>query len=385
MVWNNKRTSIEIWVFILFILLFLFFLWSFFFKIDQTVRSNGVIISSARNQIIQVADGGVLVKLLVKEGSYVKKGQLLATLERERASALYEESLSRLLSLKIQLKRHRSEITGVHLEYGDEFEGYDDLINSQNKLYLQKKKSLDDEINYLEDLLFIAKKELDMNKNLLASGDISQLEMMRSKRQLIDIRGKIINANNKYFDDAYNSSAEIESKIEIERHKLYEREDILNHTNVLSPIEGVVNYISVTTIGGVLRPGDELMQLSPTNDDIFIEAKINPMDIGNLKNGQRVNIKLNAFDFVIYGNLLGNLKYIGSDTLTENINGTLESYYNVHVVIDKEHKNSLSKFSNIKLKPGMGATIDVITGERSVFSYITKPIVRAFSGALGEK
>lgn len=385
MVWNNKRTSIEIWVFILFILLFLFFLWSFFFKIDQTVRSNGVIISSARNQIIQVADGGVLVKLLVKEGSYVKKGQLLATLERERASALYEESLSRLLSLKIQLKRHRSEITGVHLDYGDEFEGYDDLINSQNKLYLQKKKSLDDEINYLEDLLFIAKKELDMNKNLLASGDISQLEMMRSKRQLIDIRGKIINANNKYFDDAYNSSAEIESKIEIERHKLYEREDILNHTNVLSPIEGVVNYISVTTIGGVLRPGDELMQLSPTNDDIFIEAKINPMDIGNLKNGQRVNIKLNAFDFVIYGNLLGNLKYIGSDTLTENINGTLESYYNVHVVIDKEHKNSLSKFSNIKLKPGMGATIDVITGERSVFSYITKPIVRAFSGALGEK
>lgn len=385
MVWNNKRTSIEIWVFILFILLFLFFLWSFFFKIDQTVRSNGVIISSARNQIIQVADGGVLVKLLVKEGSYVKKGQLLATLERERASALYEESLSRLLSLKIQLKRHRSEITGVHLDYGDEFEGYDDLINSQNKLYLQKKKSLDDEINYLEDLLFIAKKELDMNKNLLASGDISQLEMMRSKRQLIDIRGKIINANNKYFDDAYNSSAEIESKIEIERHKLYEREDILNHTNVLSPIEGVVNYISVTTIGGVLRPGDELMQLSPTNDDIFIEAKINPMDIGNLKNGQRVNIKLNAFDFVIYGNLLGNLKYIGSDTLTENINGTLESYYNVHVVIDKEHKKSLSKFSNIKLKPGMGATIDVITGERSVFSYITKPIVRAFSGALGEK
>ncbi|WP_435250609.1 HlyD family efflux transporter periplasmic adaptor subunit (plasmid) [Vibrio sp. nBUS_14] len=385
MVWHNKRTSIEIWVFMLFIFLFLFFLWSFFFKIDQTVRSSGVIISSDRNQIIQVADGGVLVKLLVKEGSYVKKGQLLATLEKERAKALYEESLSRLHSLKIQLKRYRSEISGTHLEYGDDFEGYDDLIKSQYKLYEQKKKSLDDEINHLKELLFIAEKELVMNQNLLSSGDISHLEVMRTRRQVIDLKGKIKNVKNKYFDDSYNSAAEIESKIEIERHKLYEREDILNHTNVLSPVEGIVNFISVTTIGGVLRPGDELMQLSPTNDDIFIEAKIRPMDIGNIKKGQRVNIKLSAFDFVIYGSLLGKLNYISSDTLTESIDGKLESYYTVHVLIDKEHKNSLSKFSDIKLKPGMGASIDVITGERTVLSYITKPIVRAFSGALGEK
>jgi len=160
----------------------------------------------------------------------------------------------------------------------------------------------------------------------------------------------------------------------------------LNHTVLTAPVAGVVKYLKVTTIGGVLRTGDELMQISPTDGDIIIEVKINPADIGQLKSGLPVAIKIDAFDYSIYGSLTGRLSYISSDTLTEQAaNGQASTYYRAQVRLDPKSATTNPKLADVALKPGMTATVDIQTNSRSVLEYLAKPVFKAFGGAMHER
>jgi adhesin transport system membrane fusion protein len=172
------------------------------------------------------------------------------------------------------------------------------------------------------------------------------------------------------------------------RYKLDERRSILGKTVLTAPIAGVVKYLKLTTIGGVLRAGDELMQISPTEGEMVFEVKISPADIGQLSTGLPVSIKLDAFDYSIYGSLAGTLTYLSSDTLAEQgANGQTSAYYRAQVRLDAEraktHPNP--KLASVALKPGMTATVDIRTGQRSVLKYLAKPVYKAFSGAMNER
>jgi adhesin transport system membrane fusion protein len=172
------------------------------------------------------------------------------------------------------------------------------------------------------------------------------------------------------------------------RYKLDERQSILGKTVLTAPIAGVEKYLKLTTIGGVLRAGDELMQISPTEGEMVFEVKINPADIGQLSTGLPVSIKLDAFDYSVYGSLEGRLTYLSSDTLVEQgANGQASSYYRAQVRLDTEraktHPNPM--LANVALKPGMTATVDIRTGLRSVLKYLAKPVYKAFSGAMNER
>jgi len=365
--------------------LLLFIGWAASFEIDQGVRASGQIISSAHTQIIQAVDGGVLSELRVVEGQRVKVGEVLAVLEKSRAEAGFEESRDKVASLSIAMARARAEAGLQAPAFGPEFKAYPEFVKAQQTLYQQKKRTLDEDLKANNQGLAMAREELSMTEALLKDGDVSQLEALRARRQVTELEGRIAASRNKYRQDASAEAAKIEEDLASVNSKLAERRDVLEHTALSAPVAGVVKYLKVTTIGGVLRGGDELMQIAPSDDDLIIEAKINPADVGQLHVGLPVSVKVDAFDYSVYGMLHGELVYISPDTLSEaGQSGQTQTYYRVKIHLPHSQGGN-PKARDIVVKPGMTVSVDIRTGARSVLNYLAKPIFKAFGGALIER
>ena len=380
-----------------------FITWASVFELDQTVKSSGQVIASARNQIIQAADGGVLTHIMVTEGEHVQAGQVVAQLETIRSEAGFQEVQGKLLALQAALIRAHAEANGQELKFDAKFDVHHQFKTGQQQIYWHKKKSLEEELLILRASLKLSEEELVMSQKLLLSGDLSQMEVMKAQRQLHESQGRISSLNNKYLQEAKQEVIRLEDEISSNRFKLNERQSLLDHSTLTTPVAGIVKILRVNTIGGVLRAGDELMHISPTESGQVIEAKINPSDIGELQIGMPVTVKMDAFDYSVYGMLQGQLSYISSDTLSESgPTGSTQTYYRIQVVLDSTMSKQLAKtdsqvalpskspsseplLSLSNLKPGMTASLDIRTRSRSVMHYLTKPLQKAFSGALHER
>ena len=363
-----------------------FLAWAASFEIEQSVRAQGQMIPSGRTQVIQAADGGVLSHILVHEGQAVVSGQELATLERARPDAAFDESRAKDAALAAALLRAQAEANGTELVFGPRFREFPQFVTVQQALFEQRQRSLREELNTLQDSLDMAQQELAMNEALLETGDTSRLEVMRARRQLGDLQGRASAVRNKYLQEARQEAAKLAEDISSSRYKLAERQSILDHTRITSPVAGVVKLLKVSTIGGVLRPGDELMQISPTDGELVIELKINPVDIGQLTLDLPVTVKFDAFDASVYGSLQGRLTYLSADTLTESVaNGQISSFYRAQVRLNHEDAPANAKLAAVALKPGMTTTVDIRTDSRSILQYLAKPVFKAFGGALNER
>lgn len=371
-----------VWVALGFFISFL--LWASFYQLDQTVRATGQIVPMTHTQVIQAADGGVLEKLLVSEGQSVKAGQVLAVLEKERANAGVEEGRAKVASLQTALIRARAEATGVRPDFKAIPGRYRDFVWEQLALYEQRRDGLRDDLSSLETAHDLARDELRINERLMESGDISRLELMRARRQVADIEGRINAVQNKYRQDARQEAARLQDELSSQRFKLDASESVLVHTDLIAPVDGVVKSLRLNTLGGVLRAGDELMQISPTNVDLLVEVKIMPADVGMLTLGLPTSVKVDAFDYTLYGALNGRLNYISSDTLAEQgPNGQTLATYKARIGLDPQQTNP--KLQLHELKPGMTAGVDIQTGSRSVLTYLLKPISKAFQGAATQR
>jgi adhesin transport system membrane fusion protein len=370
---------------LMFLGLAVFLAWATLSDVDQTVRAQGQVVPLARTQVIQVADGGVLSRILVQEGQSVKAGQTLAVLERERSNAAFEEKRAHDAALALALVRARAEASGQAPQFGSQHKEYGDFIATQQALYEQKKRSLHEESAALQQSLDMAQEELRMNEDLFKTGDTSRVEVMRARRQVTELQGRLSATKNKYLQDARQEAAKLADELSSSRYRLEEQKSILDHTTLTAPVDGIVKYMKVTTIGGVLRAGDELMQISPTGGEMVVEVKVNPADIGQLHPGLPAFVKLDAFDYSVYGNLVGTLNYISSDTLTEQgANGQAATFYRARVRIDPQAQTN-PRLAALALKPGMTATVDLRTASRSVLQYLAKPVFKAFSGAMNER
>ena len=371
---------------VMFLLLLVFLGWASFFELDQAVRAQGKLIPADHTQIIQAADGGVLSRVLVQEGDTVVSGQPLAELEKERANASFTESRAKQASLEIALIRAQAEAEQKIPYFGKDYADFPQFQSLQMAFYNQRKRSLSQDLDNLSETIASAQHELELNKKLFTTGDTSQLEVMRAQRQVTELQGRSNAVRNKYLQDARAEAAKIAEDLSTNYYRLEERQSVLDHTTITAPVAGVVKYQRVTTIGGVLRQGDELMQISPTETDPVFEVNINPADIGQLKAGLPATIRLDAFDYSIYGVLHGTLRYISSDTLTEQgPNGQATTFYRAQVSLHADDAKKHPKLTLAMLKPGMTATVDLKTGGRSVLKYLMKPVYKAFGGALTEK
>lgn len=365
--------------------LVIFIGWASFFEIDEAVRMTGQIIPSERTQIIQSVDGGVVSQILVQEGQVVTEGQKLAVLERGRAEAGYEESRSRRAALRTSLARARAEAVDGDLVFADDLSLYPDFVEAQTRLHEQRQRAIDETLGTLTEALRMARQELDMTERLVKDGDVSKLEVLRAQRAVLELDGKIADIRNKAVQDARAEVAKLEEELSSTDYKIDERQDILKHTDLVSPVTGVVKFLRVNTVGGVLRPGDELMQIAPTDGGVIIEGKVPPANIGKLMEDLPASVKIDAFDYSIYGALHGRVTLISPDTLTDTApNGQSMPYYRVHVRLDDDQSWN-AKSNQILVKPGLTATVDIRTGQRTILKYLMKPVVKAFSGAMQEK
>ena len=378
---NVDRSRLSIWIALIGIIILV--VWASFAKIDQVTRAKATVIASARTQEIQASEGGVLTELAVSEGEDVKAGQLLVVLEEERAKAAVDNSASKTAALKAKLARLNAEIFEKPLVFPKEVENYPEYMQNQRALYNRRRQAINEDVSSLEKMLVLARQELRMNEPLLEYGDVSQADVIKLSRQVADIEAQINNKRNKYFEEAQAEMTKAQEELDTELEQLRDRAQVLEEKRLMAPTDGKIKNINVTTIGGVVKPGEVIMQILPTSSDLIIDAKVSPADIAYVKEGQDATVKLDAYDYSIFGAMNGTVNYISPDTLMEQTPKGEEPYYRVLIVIKgAEFKG---RGNEIVIKPGMTASVDIKAMERTVLSYLTKPLTKTLSEGLGER
>jgi len=380
----NQHTAERRLVWISALVLIAFIVWANWAELDQITRANAQAIASSRNQIVQSPEGGILSELLVSDGESVKKGQILARFDKTKAKEHYAESTSKAAGLMATIARLKAEVYGGLPRFPDRVLKYPEFHKNQLTLFKRRNKGLEDEISVLESSLGLIQEELEMNMPLLRTGDVSKTEILKLQRQIIDTKGEIVKKRNMFFQEALKELVKAEEDLDGVLHVMAQREEQLSFTEIHSPMDGFIRNIKLTTIGGVAKSGDEIMQIVPAGDDLILEAKVKPSDIAFIKPGLPAIVKLDAYDYSIYGSLDGEVIYISADTLDEEKSNSDESYYRVQI---KTKTNNLINKNNdeIYIQPGMTAVIEIITGRKTVLDYLTKPITKTFRESMGER
>ena len=362
----------------------LFGTWAYHAEIDQLTRGQGQIISSSRTQIIQAPDGGIIEDLRVREGAVVQRGEVLAVLESTKVEAMYRESESKVGALSATVSRLRAEVFGGTPKFGEESLNFAEFRQNQIALLRKRRESQRQELASIERMRVLAEKELSMNEPLQATGDVSMADILKLQRQVADLEGQISNRQNKYLQETQAELNKAEEELSMARELLIQRNEQVNNTVLKAPLNGTVKNVRVTTLGGVLRPGDELMQIVPEEDNLLVEAKVNPADVAFLKPGLPVTVKIDAYDYTIYGSLNGKLTFISADTMSDDLKRDEQASYRVQVKTDSLQFDR-NPGMELPLQPGMTATIEVKTGRNTVWSYLLKPIVKTLNESMGER
>lgn len=379
-----RRSRWILWT--IFFTLLVFVTWAHFANVDQITRAPGAVISSARSQIIQSLDGGVIEELLVKEGDTVQRGQSLVQLDQTRQESGYLETRAKVVALATTVARLQAEVLGREPRFPKEVALYPEFRENQMLLLQRRRAAIQEEVQALEAMKALALKELEITRPLLKTGDVSLTDVLRLERQVTDTQAQITNRRNKYFQDAQAEMSKAQEDLESAQQIMAQRRDQFNQTELKAPLHGVVKNVRVTTRGGVLRPGDEVMQIVPLEEDLVVEAKVSPVDIAFIKPGLEATIKIDAYDYSIYGTLSGKLIFISPDTLSENLNLQQgeQPYYRVRVQTNGR-KFSGRPDQELDIQPGMTATVEIKTGSNTVLHYLVKPIFKTLSQALRER
>lgn len=355
--------------------------WAGMTEIDQVKRAQGQVIASDRTQVIQAVDGGVLRELFVQEGEEVKAGQLLASFEKTRVRAALDDTQGKVMALRITLARLRAEVYGQGLSFDPEMKAYPSLIENQTNLFNRRKTAFTEDIQALRKVRAVLLEESAMITKLESTGDVSQADILRSRRQIADIEAQITTRHNKFFQDAQAEMTKAQEDLNAQTEALNDRTQLLEQTDMTAPSRGLVKNIRVTTLGGVVRAGDTVMELLPTQSGLVLEAKVYPGDIAFVTVGQAANVKLDAFDASIYGGFRGEVVYVSPDTLTEETQRGPQPYYRVHVKIGNKDFGG-EKAQRMEVRPGMTAQVDLVVGQRSILSYLINPVSKVMSQAL---
>ncbi len=280
-----------------------FYFWASTFELDEVTTGQGTVIPSAREQVIQSLEGGILSELSVQEGDIVERAQELAQLDKTKTASVVEEAQSRLNAALAKAARLGAEVSGSELVFPAEIANNKDLIKQESQLYDSRKKSLNQTLKGLEQGITLVNEELAMTEPLVKRGAASQVEILRLQRQKNELENKKNEVLNQYFVNGREELTKANEEILAQRSIIRGRADSLTRLTINSPSKAIVKEIDVTTIGGVIPPGGKLMSLVPIDDNILIEVKISPRDVAFIHPGQKAMVKITAYDYSIYENL----------------------------------------------------------------------------------
>ncbi|WP_333848727.1 HlyD family type I secretion periplasmic adaptor subunit [Leclercia sp.] len=399
-------------------------LWASLASIDEVTRGEGRAIPSSRLQKVQNLEGGIVAEVFVHEGEVVKAGAPLLRLDDTQFRSNAGESDADRLALQARIQRLTAQLDdATTLTLAPEIvQKAPDIANGELELFASVNKRIQSELDGLNEQLVQKKQELldfqgkvsqyrrslglqqqevSMSEPLVAKGAISKVEVLRLRRGVVETQGqldsvllaipraeaaikeiesKISETRGRYRSEALGQLNEARtdlSKIEASGKAISDR---VNRTLVTSPVRGIVQQLLVNTIGGVIQPGNDLVEIVPLDDTLLVEAKIRPQDIAFLRPGQEATVKFTAYDYTIYGGLKGTLEQISPDTVTDKDG---KSFYIIRLRTDKNHLGTDEK--PLLIIPGMVASVDIITGKKTVMAYLLKPILRARAEAFRER
>ncbi|MEY3703959.1 MAG: hypothetical protein RLZZ561_1579 [Pseudomonadota bacterium] len=361
-----------------------FVAWASFAEIDQVSRAGGQVIPSGRVQIVQSTDGGVIAAINVKEGDRVKKGQTLVTLDRVRLAAAADEGRAKVASLKAIKARIEAELFDKPLVFPNDVQDFPDFLANQRQLFSKRRNAQTQDIAALNRMLRLVRQELTMNLPLLQYGDVSRSEVLRLERSVAEIEGQIASRQNKYLQDLQTEYAKVEEELVTAEQTLTQRMAALADTILEAPTDGIVKNVRLTTIGGVLRPSDEVLQIVPTGEELIVEAKVSPADIAYVLIGQSASVKFDTFDPSIFGSADGRVIYISPDTVVEQKQNGEHAFYRVHIRVNTGTMRARDG-KKIEIQPGMTATAEILTGHNTILNYLLKPIIKTVDQSFGER
>lgn len=362
-----------------------FIAWARWAELDQVTRAPGQVIPYARVQIIQSEEGGAISEINVREGDVVEAGQLLVKLDTVQLVASVAEARARVAALQSRMARIDAELFNKALTFPASLRDFPDFTANQRQLFTRRRAAMDAELRSLADMARLQQEELDLNLPLVETGDVARSEIIRMQRAIVETQGRISNLRAQYVRDLQTEFVETEEELVAAQQLLTQREDSLRAASLIAPTDGIVKNVRLTTIGGVLRPGDEVMQIVPTGERMIIEAQVPPRDIAYVATGQRARVNFDAYDSAVYGSGDGEVVYISPDTLSEqNDDGTANVYYQVQLEVTTDTMRPRTPEEIISLQPGMTATAEILTGSQTVWEYITKPILKTTRESLQE-
>jgi adhesin transport system membrane fusion protein len=362
------------------VIMLCFFGWASMTHVDEVTRGGGKVISNSGDQVIQSLEGGILAKLNVREGDQVEAGQVLLEIDATRANAAYKEGVNKMVALQASATRLRAEAYGRALAFPPELSRYPELVRNETLAYNSRRQALDQSVSELQRSMHLAEQEVSMSEPLMARGLISDIELLRMRRQVNDFRLQIAERQSKYRAEANAELGRVESDLSQSRENVVARADTAKRTIVKAPVKGVVKDIRLTTIGGVIQPAATIMEIVPLDDKLLVEAKIRPQDVAFLRVGLPATVKVTAYDYSIYGGLAGTVEHISPDTLREESRVAVaatgeETYYRVLVRTTQATIRSAGK--DLPIIPGMTTSVDIRSGEKSILSYLLKPVFKA--------
>jgi adhesin transport system membrane fusion protein len=348
------------------------------------------VIPSSKEQVIQSLETGVLTEMLVREGDRVERDQPLLRIDDTRASALYRELQGKAAALSAQAARLRAETWGEPLKFPDDLPRNSPLVRRETEAFNARRRALDEGAEGLRRGIALLDREIEIVDPLVARGLVSEVEALRLKRQRNDLALQLSDRQNRYRAEAAAELNRVEAELAQTRETALARADAYRRTELRSPMKGTVKSIRVSTIGGVVQQGQELMQIVPIEDTLVVEAFVKPADVAFLRPGQPAVVKLSAYDYAIYGGLEGTVEFISPDTLRDDRRGAMAgagavdpdetgAFYRVLV---RTQATSLTGPDGkaLPILPGMTATVEMLAGRKTVLQYLLKPLNRASQG-----
>ena len=376
---TERHTGLFWTVGLLFVFMIVFVFWAYHSHVEEVTRGQGSVIPTSREQILQSLDPGTIKEMLVKEGDIVEKGQILLRLDDTRSSAILRESEAKVANLEAMSARLRAESYGTEIKFPNGIS--ESLKHRERAAYVARRRAVDEAVAGLQTSKAMLDREISITSPMVAEGVMSEVELLRMRRQSSDLALQINEKRNQYAADANNELVRVESELAQAKENMAMRADPVDRSLIRAPLRGIVKNIKINTVGGVVQAGQDIMEIVPLNDKLLVEAYIRPQDVAFVHPGLGAIVKITAYDYALYGGLEGKVTLISPDTLRDktrpselNLNPD-EAYYRILV---ETSQNSLTDKNGktMPIIPGMIASVDVKTGEKTIFQYLIKPITR---------